>query len=487
MSGGGWTLGGALSTVSAAETLGERVQIVKTAVGRQMQALTHRADVKFTDYFNHTYTPDMILRDRDGMWERELFIRLTADPEWLTAQYPQTATPKPLVVPVEAFPPDATTDPSWLALKQRATADHVWVADVSALTHLADEAASNPVNELLGQSLVRGGQGLDSGRTITDKAASVALGFEAAKHADPKGTGLALETIADSLDDAERNRLTRVLRAIWVGNQGAESSFPNASTLEGMTPGDVDYLIESLSDGDPSFWRTIGRGLKSEQLTSLNASSVESLRFQQIVSGALPWLRTKAVYAKVSDPDVLGDREPAAWTVAAGCLAVRGPHWICYLAASAKGQLPTPKNATRVDPARGTNGILWREAIRRLEAAQARVLAAGWVDGQYEHTVIPLHPEAGDVLSAERVGANPVSDRVTELTVTGEGVPSLTIDFDESTAGGATATKYDTAPLLRIAVPMLVPLNSDEQAEVVALLHTDGVGLDGGAEQLRLS
>lgn len=488
MSGDGWSVDAALASVSSAPTINERIDIVKHAVARQIETLTHRSEVRFTDYFNHTYTPDMIIRDRAGRWSRELFIRLSSSPDQLIALLPRTAAPRPMIVPVEAFDPDSQRSPSWTELGDAATDTGSWVADTAALSRLAVAAADDPVNDLLGQSLVRGGQGLDSAATMTTKTGHVRSGFDAAKHADATGTAVALTTLAESLDDTERDRLTRVLRAVWLGSQGSAAAFPSAATLGAMTTEDLDYLIASLSDSDEDFWRTIGRGLHAVQLTELSRPSVESPHFQSVVAGALPWLRTKAMYARVGDPNVLGERDHVRWTVQSGCLAVHGPHWTCYLASSRKDELPIP-NAPRppdLDEAPRHPGIPWSEAIRRLGSANAQLLTAGWVNEQWVHTVTPRHQDAAKAISADEIGANPRTDRVTELTVKGEGVPTVTINFDEATASGATTTKFDTAPLLRLAIPMLIPLTAAEDSEVRDLLHTEGVGIVDGGEQLQL-
>src|SRR5690242_1488427 len=72
---------------------------VKRAVARSLTAVDPGLTVETTDYFNHSFAPDMVLK-----WERPaarderfVFLRFNDDPEWITEELPRLAKRHPLV------------------------------------------------------------------------------------------------------------------------------------------------------------------------------------------------------------------------------------------------------------------------------------------------------------------------------------------------------------------------------------------------------
>lgn len=473
-----------LNQASQAHAVHDRVELIQRAVANQMRLLDRRTNVTFTGYFNHTYAPDMILTDFDGQWERELFVRLTANPRWLAEEYPRSNTSSPLIVPVADLPsPEGDMSPVDVLVGITAN-NNGWIADPSALTRLGSNVGANPITGLLSQAMVRGGVGVDTARTVDDLSSRTVEGFDAAAATERDGVQSALSALHESLDAPEAERFVRVLRAVWIGHGGQDSGFPEASTLEGLSVSDINYLLASIQEGNPAFWRSVGRGLNHAQLPQIATEAVQSPNFQHLVAGCLPWLQSKALLARTGET-MQFDAPPSnvRWTVEENCLSLRGSNWVCFLAAATKQELPIPSpKAREVHRGHGSPpGLKPDSAQARVNAAKARVGAVVWANSRFEHTVSPHDPESTRTIPLDAIGVDSQTDRITQLTVSGSGIPSVNVDFEESTASGQTTAIFSTAPLLRLTIPLLIPVPESDQVALDGLLPVGSSGASNNA------
>jgi hypothetical protein len=115
----------ALASTSEYDDADRRISIIKHAVRNEVSAVDPVVEAHFTDYFNHSIAPDMVLRWPGEGRERFLFVRPTGDPGWLLNDLRLISDFHPLVFSLEDL--SSTPEPNGFAsarqsLEERASA-----------------------------------------------------------------------------------------------------------------------------------------------------------------------------------------------------------------------------------------------------------------------------------------------------------------------------------------------------------------------------
>ena len=321
-----------------------RINAIKKAVTAEVQAADPAVSVRFTEYFNHSFAPDMVLRWPRENRERLLFVRPSASASWLLDELVLVAPHRPMVVTLEDLPASAGVQAVAPAanlanLDQAASAADTWVTDPSGLASISDVRTSQPVLGLLSQALMRGGRGVADAPEIQALASATATGFSAASELSAAATRSAVEAIEGHLNAEQAGRLTRVLRAVWEGHGGDVARFPTSAATGSLTDDDLSYLLESVDEASADFWRRVGRNVTTVQLGRLRVED-PSASLQTLIAANLATLQAKGVRV-VDEPFKLGESEDVPrWLIERGCLALRGPNWTAYLAARRSEELP---------------------------------------------------------------------------------------------------------------------------------------------------
>lgn len=460
-----------LEAAGAEPTVERRIKAVKLAVAQQVAHLNNGASVTGTGFFNHRYEPDMVINFQGGDC-RTVYIRLTSDPLRLVAEYPK-ADDTPMVVPITDFATHHHDQPGWRDLTSLAHESGGWVADPSALDTLREGAVNQPTTQLLSSALVSGGVGVDDERSVRNLTTNVEEGFAAAGKVESHAVEATIGVLGDSLNASEFGRFARMLRAIWVGSGGDTDKFPAPDRFDRLSPDDINYLIATISTGSPEFWRTVGRGFNGSLLPALSTPSITSDAFQHVVAGALPTLTSKAVKARLdSQPSLFNTSEPF-WTVEDSCLAVRGSGWSCLLAAKTLSELPATPKKVRQQTQPREYGITPEIGEARLAKAGAKLVSATYVDGVWRRTADPLLDSPSDSRTLGELNLDNDNTRITTLTVSAPEVSNLSVHYDTLVATGQTSASYPTAPLLRVAIPLLIDLSVRDTTGLRSLLAFD--------------
>lgn len=149
----------------------DRIAVIKRAVMTEVRSMDPAVDVRFTDYFNSSIAPDMILRWPKENRQRFVFVRPTGSENWLLSELPPVSCFKPLIFALEDLDIASVANGSVAAgrsLRAAASAADAWVTDASATEAVSAGRARSPVLGMLSQALVRGGRGVSNGREISD-------------------------------------------------------------------------------------------------------------------------------------------------------------------------------------------------------------------------------------------------------------------------------------------------------------------------------
>jgi hypothetical protein len=326
------------------EDADESIRRVKDIVSRTLRQADRDVDIIATDYFNHSYVPDLVIEwpRRGANARRQVYLRPTSDPLEIRLDVKEHASQRPLFIHLSKFEQDGggagSASAEVASLASTAKETRSLVTDVGSFRELSAEGNS-ATSQLLPSSVLRGGVGVLEESQARDTARTVSEGFEGAMEADREATGRALNAIEEILDPSVAMELSTFFESMWFASGGSPLEFPGlAHDLgSGLTPTRLRALIEVLDQENEEFWRRVG--------LSIDLSSFEGLHLvgsqpalQILMTTALPHLFAKTCSIRNLDEE---GRTPSSfiWQVEKGCLSLRGYGRHAWVAAR-RGDLP---------------------------------------------------------------------------------------------------------------------------------------------------
>ncbi|MET7538258.1 hypothetical protein [Streptomyces sp. NPDC005507] len=431
----------------------EAVNRIKNVVANELSQTDARATVKKTDFFNHSFAPDLVLS-----WpnERERFVFLKSDtrPNILRDDVEAIRKHDPIVFaldPVVENPliADETGPP--------ARSDDTLLADARGMEVLIHSRHAEPVVGLASSAVLQGGRGLLTAREAETMAASVAAGFNGAQHLDATSTAAAVDEISGHFDKRRTSRLLRFLGAVWVGSGGAASNFPGEQDVTGDLDGTaLEFLLELAPIEDFEFWRRIGRPLTLESISQLRVDN-NSDNLQYLIGSNLDVLHARACRILERQQE-LGESESSEfrWNLEREMLCLRGPRSITYFAGKV--------DELKVD-AQEADGISLQELLRRAE--QRRIPISELELATPTRTVSYATVNRDDVAHDEELlklsrtfsSTAYVQSAVASLF----GSRPLVCDFLSRTGKGRTTAKFPLGTFAPTALSLLTSLTVEEQ------------------------
>jgi hypothetical protein len=440
------------------------ITAIKRAVSNEIRAADPSVSITFTDYFNHTAVPDLVLRWPTENRERLVYVRPNPSDRWLLDGLDYVSAHKPVIFTLEDLTPtagQAAPDKDRQILAGKALATDTWITDPSGVAAVSSVRSKQAYLGLLSQAIVRGGRGVCGGDEIAGLAKKTEAGFAASRRLAEPETRQAVRAMEENLNAEQSGRLTRVLRALWEGYGGAASAFPTASTVGQLTDDDLSYLLSAVERASSDFWRRIGRTITTAQLGRVRIDD-PSENMQALVRANMEHLQARGVRV-VHEPFRLGESdEVPRWMVAKGCLALRGLNWIAYVAARRTEELPPPDDARVPD----------LSTLKRRASAGAASITQVQL-GRDDRAVTYESKDGTDVLddpglqqAATDLGITLVEKAIVAL----EGARSVGIDFAQKSAIGPTNAVFPLGSLLRSALPLISELEPDEVASLQGAL-----------------
>lgn len=433
----------------------EAVNRIKNVVAHELAQTDTRATVKKTDFFNHSFAPDLILS-----WpnERERFVFLKSDtrPDVLRDDVEAIRKHDPIVFALDPV------DENPLATDERGEVpmDDTLLADSRGMEVLIQSRYSEPVVGLASSAVLQGGRGLLTGREAEVMASSVAAGFNGAQQLDSGATAAAVAQISGHFDKRRTSRLLRFLGAVWVGSGGTASNFPGEQDVTGDLDGTaLEFLLELPPIDDYEFWRRIGRPLTLDSISRLRLEA-DTENLQYLVGGNLDVLHARACRIIERQRELGEDDNPAfRWTLEREMLCLRGPRFITYFAGKV--------DELNVEAQEG-DGITLQELLRRSEQRRVpiRELELATPTRTVSYATVNRDDVSHDAellrLSKTFSSTAYVQTAVASLF----GSRPLVCDFPSRTGKGRTAAKFPLGTLAPIALSLLTSLTPEERQEL---------------------
>ncbi|QLQ37913.1 hypothetical protein [Micromonospora robiginosa] len=427
------------------DTPDRRIDSLKTSVSNFLRSGDQSARVRKTEYFNHTFAPDLVLTWPDERRERLVFLRTNPNPEWLAADLKVIASSHPIMLTLDdsGSEKDSTAHELLVTAAKKA---RTLITDPDAIEEFVSPRV--PITSVLSNAVIRGGLGLIDEQAARGATESAIAGFSAAENLEAGPIRSALVAAEGMLDDEQANRFSRLYRAVWEGQGGTAENFPSHRNLTGpLTGGDLSLLLATLTTADAHFWRRVGRSVRLEQVVALGAESGPNLGY--LVEANLDRLlaRGARVFGQSGASTSGGQR--ADWGIERDCLALRGDGWIAYFAARSND---LPPHEVR----HGVSVTTLVEGIRQLGVRMTDVKV------QQDNFAISIQA-VGDADVVDSPDFGQLVDRGDSVAqaaaIAMSSGRNLIADFVTGTAMGHTNASFSLDELAQAAVRLLLELS----------------------------
>lgn len=436
------------------------ITAVKDSVAADVRAADNEVEIVATDFFNNTFSPDLVLKWPRRRVERPLFLRTDSTDAYLLEDLDLVQGKEPLLVSLAGVPAQRNEGPktrSAAQLHTRAKQANALVADRAALAALVNDAATNPVSGLASAVFLRGGSGVVDAPEATEFTSSILAGFVAVQEGDADVTSVALRASRELLGLEEAGEVADLLQALWVGAGQIATSFPGefsgSSVLDASA---LRLILDSVNIEENAFWEKVARNVKLEALAQVEASAANT-NLQRLMGALARRLSVKAARVTALEADVL----ESSWAVASGLLTYATGKLRFQFAAHSLNEFVIDgvdvtasalAFASRADAANvHLTGLTFRSEGRRLDYASE--------DGS---------SVTGDQ-AVESLGASLGTDAlVTRAGVKADG-REMHFNLETATAHGNTKSRFPLSTVLPLAAGLSKELDSNEQETLAAL------------------
>ncbi|WP_333752761.1 hypothetical protein [Streptomyces sp. IBSBF 2394] len=224
----------------------QAVERVKDVVQRRLLDVYPTARIVRTDFFNHTYVPDLLMTWSSGAHrsERRVYLRASGDPGLLASDVQLLGREQQsLVVPLAQL----GTGPAREQLEAVAEERHTLVLDPCGLGALPARTPTRTPTALASDAIVEGGRGIIGAGQVDRFLYAVGTGVEAAREGRTEPTRLALSQVSrHTVPDVSR-RLSTLMAAMWQGSGRSLSGVSGQCAPPGVSRRDLAEPSAGLS------------------------------------------------------------------------------------------------------------------------------------------------------------------------------------------------------------------------------------------------
>ena len=434
------------------------IDAVKADVIASLEEADASVRIRKTEFFNHTYAPDLVMSWDGTKTDRPVYLRATDSERYLAEDIRLLHERDPMIMPLDGIRKDDASLPSLEAgLDTVSRATGALVAERASFASLSKSLRATPVRHLAGRAVLQGGKGLVDSVQAADFGEAITKGFESALIGEQQATAAAVR-FADSLLDTTRTaQLSELLQAAWVGGGNSTATFPGLlGSPSVLGPDSLMLLLDTVADGDPEFWSHIARRLDIEHLRGLTISA-ENVSFQALMLAGAPRLVAKAARISARDSAAVAQLQ---WAVIDGTLTLLIGSVRMQFASRSRDEFKAPAEDLSPDVRTFTSRA-------RKSGANVQRIVLGSRDRRLEFA----SEDGTSVVADERVDALEkelgADTSVRRAVVASEG-RDLAVDFATATVAGNTNARFELFSLARVAVALLVDGEADALVQIDA-------------------
>jgi hypothetical protein len=436
---------------------------IKTAAIHQFEALDTRVRVHSTEYFNHSFAPDLVLTwPQRKQAERYVYMRSSSQQNVLANDVARLGDQQPIVLGL--VPVRRTSAKHSQRLNRLAQDSNTLVTDAPALASLTDAKRRQPITGLFSTALAQGGRGLVDNADARRTTDAIVEGFAGAQTIGTESVLRAATVVEDHLSKPYANRFNRLLQAVWIGSGGRADLFPYSrlDLSAGVDDDALEFLLELEPIRDYDFWWRIGRTASVAQIGGLSLRQPnENLQF--LVKANLDHLisRTCRVQDRQTQIDEV-DQPAFWWHTEKGAMALRSHKWIAFVA----------EKADDLEYVEGTStdGVSIPDLLERIRDTILTEIQMS--DGRFELEL--SSPEHIDVVHRGPLDAVSQSFSNTARVLRAQAMISgrqIACDFSKSSASTITSSTLTLTELLGVSLPLLRYMNNEERSALTDILE----------------
>lgn len=465
----------ALQTADTTLSIGK----VKAAVATSIQSIDGRVSIEITDYFNHSFAPDIVLKwpHLPASPERFVFLRFNSELAWIEDELRHLSHRSPVIyglspttddlsgVSLDADAPATAEQHVVAELRSAAVESDTLVTDPAGIDRLGAEPTAG-LGGLVGRAVLRAGRGLVDLGGAENVTQTITSGFDAARATDAVGTAAAIMEADTSLTKGEAIRLVSLLRAVWEGSGGDAEEFPQGNSPSGDPGNDgLAFLVQGDEIADDDFWRSLGANLSLKRLGNLGISGTWP-NLQRLIGVNMDRLWARACRVRAEQPTLDSEEgAPYQWRLDSSLVALTGGGFAAYL-----GSVVDDIAQVKADKKVGVS-------VSKLQARADGVAVDNLEVSNGERVVTYSSEDQTDVAKDGSLAS--VLDALGTPTVRRAGVHvsgrRLELDFTTGTISARTSGKPPLRDILGTGLPLMWDLSENDQAEFDALLSVPDV------------
>ena len=433
---------------------------VKEIVARTIADVDKSLEVRKTEYFNHSYMPDLVT-----WWgsyrsdHREVFLRFdSADPH-LALDIERLNGDQPMFFSLKSRSVDETT-----TQLNDALANHPQTM-VTAADGIEALSGSTPgsLDALLSTTVVQAGRGFVDESKATKALSDTREGINGALSADKLRTQAAILITQDILEESVSRRFGRYFQLLWLAGGGTIDSFPGKKDL--AIDGDqrserslIELLLRTTVTESTDYWRRLGSMVTLGLLESLE--SVDALpNLQRLVCANSTRLLVSYAAVSARQPNLFSNGLKFRWSINDSRLCLDGPTWTIKFAddgrhfrgLTADCHLPTWDEVSRMASLFHLEGVEFHDEVH-----ETRIKPLS-LTGSKGHIAI------------DRL-ADMYGDQAQVRSVTVRSGQSITVEFDRQVAYVLDSLKTTLPQLTEVAATLMTASDPIEVSELTTLL-----------------
>ena len=420
---------------------------VKAVMANVLGSLDSTMSVDITDYFNHSFVPDMVLRWGNGD-SRDVYLRTNHEASALTEDLRVFGDEGPLIVGLAPFSPDETIDP----LRNESPADdNTAVADTEGITTIEAQSGDIEFGSFLSNSFVRGARGVFDAAGSQSLATATADLFTGASLVDSEVVTRSAEQLDHQLNTQTTSDVLRFGQVLWEAAGGARTQFPKPTPGSAFTQAEMSYLLEKGPVDNVQFWRRVGRSLTLETILRDGATNPPAL--QAAIWANLDRIEVRRLAVIPTEQQLLGAQ--LGWVIRQKALELVGTNFRAQLASKSED---TEALASR------RPSMAYSEFSARLGATEADRIDLGGSDIDVSVRATPGSESTAAVTRrAEALSA--AGDRVNGARIS-LGNRRINVSLRDLVASGETNSHYPADQMLKIVLPLLWDLPEQDREEL---------------------
>ncbi|HEY0260902.1 MAG TPA: hypothetical protein VGC18_13745 [Lacisediminihabitans sp.] len=446
-------------TITTAMLSGDARQNVESIKAEVISTLTDAdPDVRIrkTDYFNHTFAPDLLLSWPKERVERQVYLRTTGDANYLLEDLGLMDEKSSIMMPLGETSPAREADRA--EVLNTGPRRRALIASPQSFGALASDRSQRPVVGLASRALLQGGVGFVGEESAREFSSNIDLGFEAAQRGESEQTGIALSSAETVLDNTRYRQVGEFLSAVWIGSGALSSEFPGgeAGATSVLTASALEVLLDTVDLDDPLFWKRVGKNLTMDKLRYLEVST-DHENFQRLIQSTASLLKVHALRI-IDEP--IGEPNSARWFASGGELGLRlGATTILLTGGSVESFTKPGAEAAMVIPT-----LRSRAEQHEITVSDLTIDAGG---RRIEYSAADDSSVTNDSQLTAIEAALGSRASVTNASIAA-GSSQVRVDFRSSTAFGLRRATFYMSQLVMSSVPLLLALTARSLDSLIA-------------------